>query len=88
MALTLTPEQQAALDQFEADAQEAQDTARADTAAQSAFQLAQLEAEHARQASLNAHVAALASAQAFVALMVPNIEAAAKAAATAAAKTK
>jgi len=78
MPSPLTPEQQAALDQFETDAQAAQQSAVLDVVAQADLQTAELNAEHSRQTALDAHIAALASAQAFIDLMVPAIDEAAK----------
>jgi hypothetical protein len=68
---TLTPEQQAALDLFEVDAAAAAAAHLAKVQADADLATAQLAVTVDTAADVTAHQAALASAQAFIDLMIP-----------------
>lgn len=70
--MSLTPAQQAALEQFEADAASAATAATDNDAAQLAMYTAEAAASQAATAALEAHAVALASAQAFIDILVQD----------------
>lgn len=67
----LNPEQQAALEQFETDAQKAESAHTAKVEADSAVLVANAAQQQTTSADLSAHQTALESAKVFVDLMVP-----------------
>jgi hypothetical protein len=67
----LTPDQQAALERFEADAQAAESAHESKTEADDALLVAKGTAERATETDLADHQKALESAKAFVDLMIP-----------------
>lgn len=67
----LTPEQQAAFDQFVSDAQEAQQAHKDKQAADTELTSAQLAQQSTTAMDIADHQKALTSAQAFIDLMVP-----------------
>jgi hypothetical protein len=71
MSVTIPPECQTLLDQFEADAEAARTAKETSDASQTALAEAQIQADHDMQASLDAHEKAVASGQAFVYCLVP-----------------
>jgi hypothetical protein len=70
-AVTLTPDQQTALDAFESSASDAAQAATDATTANATLLAAQQDNTNKQQAAVSTHVDALAKAQAFVDLMVP-----------------
>lgn len=71
MAVTLTPEQQAALDKFLEDATAAADAKTGSEEAAAALITAQGKADRSKQEAFETHVQALEDATAFINLMVP-----------------
>ncbi len=70
MPLTLTTDQQALLDQFEADAGAANDAATANDSNQSQLAALQAQSDQLAQATIDAHEKALKSSQAFIAAVL------------------
>jgi len=71
MALSLTPAQQEALEQFDADSDAARDAQQANLDAQAALLTAEDLAAFNAQAAIDTQVKALESAQAFIDTMIP-----------------
>lgn len=71
MALTLTPEQQTALEAFDAAADDATQAIEQTAESDSALVTAQNRAEHDKQSSIDAQALALEKATAFIRLMIP-----------------
>lgn len=71
MAVTLTPEQQAALDKFLEDAATAANAKTTSEESATALIVAQTKADRSKQEAFDTHVQALEDATAFINLMVP-----------------
>lgn len=72
MAVTLTPEQQAALEEFDKAADHANDALQATKDADAALAAAELQATHDQKEAIDSQTVALEKATVFVRLMVPG----------------